>query len=312
MHSNVIASILVNFLPFETPCVSLPTKSSSAIVNLVNLLVEGVVMSGESETLYETGQLAQLLEIKLDGLQLGRKKKSVSIRSSVVNQTKVIKGVRVTESKVQNVESKAVSVISSNSEISEESLADIDVKTEVIESDSQLVEESVSVKKKRKVPSFKIKKGQRKCTYCDKVCKSIEGLKSHMFEHTGGKPFKCDDYLIPGNPTSAKCDKEFATLARLTQHRLIHSEIKPFPCHCGAQFTVKQSLKRHQLKDHGQEDDSMTENVTDDNEVGVEDNQDNSEFTQEENENPDNSEFSQEDDSMTENVTDDNEVGVED
>merc|ERR1719309_1531832 len=68
MHSNVIASILVNFLPFETPCVSLPTKSSSAIVNLVNLLVEGVVMSGESETLYETGQLAQLLEIKLEGV----------------------------------------------------------------------------------------------------------------------------------------------------------------------------------------------------------------------------------------------------
>merc|ERR1719309_55718 len=294
MHSNVIASILVNFLPFETPCVSLPIKSSSAIVNLVNLLVEGVVMSGESETLYETGQLAQLLEIKLDGLQLGRKKKSFSIRNSVVNQTKVIKGVSVTESRIQKVEAKALSVISSNSKLGEESLADINVKTEVIESDSQLVEESFSVNKK-KVTSFKVKKGQRKCTYCDKVCKSIEGLKSHMFEHTGGKPFKCEDYLIPGNPTSAKCDKEFATLARLTQHRLIHSEIKPFPCHCGAQFTVKQSLKRHQLKDHGQEDDSMTENVTDNNEVGDEDNQDNSEFSQEDIENQDNSEFSQQD-----------------
>ena len=79
MHSKVLAAILSEFLPFEVPRVTLPTKSSTSIQNLVNLLIDGAVLSTESETLYETGQLALLLGIKLDGLQLGRKKKSAVI-----------------------------------------------------------------------------------------------------------------------------------------------------------------------------------------------------------------------------------------
>ena len=92
-------------------------------------------------------------------------------------------------------------------------------------------------------------RGQRDCTICDKICSSKQKLEKHMALHTNEKPFTCDE-----------CAKNFRFEEQLNQHKIVHSEIKPFSCHCGVQFTVRNSLKRHQLRIHSKDKESNTDN----------------------------------------------------
>ena len=86
-------------------------------------------------------------------------------------------------------------------------------------------------------PSFE--RGQRDCRECGNTFTSRQHLETHFMKHTGEKPFKCDN-----------CEKAFRTIFAMKQHKITHTAEKPFSCQCGAQFTTKASLKRHEEKAH--------------------------------------------------------------
>eukprot|EP00066_Takifugu_rubripes_P018850 XP_011608116.1 PREDICTED: zinc finger protein 408 [Takifugu rubripes] len=76
------------------------------------------------------------------------------------------------------------------------------------------------------------------CSYCGKSLRDPHSLKAHERLHTGDRPHRC---LV--------CGKGYTLATKLRRHiKSSHVMDKPFSCHCGASYSVKQSLLRHQAQ----------------------------------------------------------------
>ncbi|KAE8297652.1 Zinc finger protein 219 [Larimichthys crocea] len=73
------------------------------------------------------------------------------------------------------------------------------------------------------------------CSYCGKSLRDPHSLKSHERLHTGERPHRCP-----------VCEKGYTWATKLRRHmKLSHLMEKLYSCHCGASYTVRQSLLRH-------------------------------------------------------------------
>ncbi|KAK2853617.1 hypothetical protein Q5P01_006278 [Channa striata] len=76
------------------------------------------------------------------------------------------------------------------------------------------------------------------CSYCGKSLRDPHSLKSHERLHTGERPHPCPI-----------CAKGYTLATKLRRHiKSAHLMEKPYSCHCGASYTVRQSLLRHQAQ----------------------------------------------------------------
>ncbi|KAE8277511.1 hypothetical protein D5F01_LYC24537 [Larimichthys crocea] len=76
------------------------------------------------------------------------------------------------------------------------------------------------------------------CSYCGKSLRDPHSLKSHERLHTGERPHRCP-----------VCEKGYTLATKLRRHiKSSHLMEKPYSCHCGASYTVRQSLLRHQAQ----------------------------------------------------------------
>ncbi|XP_041793687.1 zinc finger protein 408 isoform X2 [Chelmon rostratus] len=76
------------------------------------------------------------------------------------------------------------------------------------------------------------------CSYCGKSLRDPHSLKSHERLHTGERPHRCP-----------ACGKGYTLATKLRRHiKSSHMMEKPYSCHCGASYTVRQSLLRHQAQ----------------------------------------------------------------
>ncbi|KAM6950172.1 zinc finger protein 408 [Lycodopsis pacificus] len=76
------------------------------------------------------------------------------------------------------------------------------------------------------------------CSYCGKSLRDPHSLKSHERLHTGERPHRCP-----------VCGKGYTLATKLRRHiKSSHLIEKPYSCHCGASYTVRQSLLRHQAQ----------------------------------------------------------------
>ncbi|TMS13271.1 Zinc finger protein 408 [Larimichthys crocea] len=76
------------------------------------------------------------------------------------------------------------------------------------------------------------------CSYCGKSLRDPHSLKSHERLHTGERPHRCP-----------VCEKGYTWATKLRRHiKSSHLMEKPYSCHCGASYTVRQSLLRHQAQ----------------------------------------------------------------
>ncbi|TKS70423.1 Zinc finger protein 17 [Collichthys lucidus] len=97
------------------------------------------------------------------------------------------------------------------------------------------------------------------CSYCGKSLKDPHSLKSHERLHTGERPHRCPDhrflfiwdagFTTHGPSPNRWQHEETAKLHvghQAEETKSSHLMEKPYSCHCGASFTVRQSLLRHQ------------------------------------------------------------------
>ncbi|XP_026754003.2 zinc finger protein ZFP2-like [Galleria mellonella] len=102
-----------------------------------------------------------------------------------------------------------------------------------------------------------------KCQLCPKEFAANKGLKVHMRQHTGERPFSCDicgksftsystckSHIFTHDPKfrykCKVCTETFEKRGAFAKHTKMHVGMKPLVCHiCGQDFTCKYSLKRH-------------------------------------------------------------------
>ncbi|XP_057698862.1 zinc finger and SCAN domain-containing protein 2-like isoform X1 [Corythoichthys intestinalis] len=81
------------------------------------------------------------------------------------------------------------------------------------------------------------------CSYCGKSLRDPHSLKSHERLHTGDRPHRCPI-----------CGKGYTLATKLRRHiKSSHVTEKPYSCSCGASYTLRQSLWRHQAQHQSQE-----------------------------------------------------------
>jgi len=84
------------------------------------------------------------------------------------------------------------------------------------------------------------------CDICEKVFDKPSRLKTHMFFHTGERPFRCD---------FIGCSWTFPTQSKLARHKRTHTKEKKIICHiCDKAFGRRDHLRQH-LQTHKNEDD---------------------------------------------------------
>ncbi|ERS96096.1 hypothetical protein HMPREF1624_07632 [Sporothrix schenckii ATCC 58251] len=59
---------------------------------------------------------------------------------------------------------------------------------------------------------------KHKCKVCDKRFTRPSSLQTHMYSHTGEKPFRCE---VPG------CGRNFSVVSNLRRHRKVHKDLTP-------------------------------------------------------------------------------------
>ena len=77
------------------------------------------------------------------------------------------------------------------------------------------------------------------CKECNKSFTWKYTPDRHMKSHTGENLLTCNT-----------CEKKVRDKYQLNQHLITHSDVSPFECHCGATFTTKGSLLRHEQRKH--------------------------------------------------------------
>ena len=103
------------------------------------------------------------------------------------------------------------------------------------------------------------------CNVCDKVMKSVMGLKYHNKTHTGENPYTCrqcnysckttNHLKIHMNAHTGEkcykcqvCSKSFTDPSSLRRHILTHTEKKRYNCQlCSKSYTDSSSLRRHMM-----------------------------------------------------------------
>uniref|UniRef100_H3BZ67 Zinc finger protein 408 n=1 Tax=Tetraodon nigroviridis TaxID=99883 RepID=H3BZ67_TETNG len=99
-------------------------------------------------------------------------------------------------------------------------------------------EQSFSQKPELRRHMFSHMGGGFLCSYCGKSLRDPHSLKAHERLHTGDRPHRCH-----------VCGKGYTLATKLRRHiKSSHVMEKPFSCHCGASYSVKQSLLRHQAQ----------------------------------------------------------------
>jgi len=238
LYSKVFSDILAEHKAREIPSVLLSTPSVTPVLNLLKILTDGIVLSTDSKDLLEVEKVAQLLDIKLDGLQLGSRKTLTAVGKNKTMKAVTKGDLDEHDRRMDEVPSVLVELqVVGTAEISDLVQREIDIKSEVdviINYGDEYSEETGNVGENGKSA---IVKGQKHCTECGKKFTTKQTLERHMMIHTGERPFKC-----------GQCGRGFTNVFSMKQHSITHIEDKPFACHCGAKFTQKSSLKRHQEK----------------------------------------------------------------
>ncbi|XP_053677002.1 zinc finger protein 501-like [Anopheles nili] len=96
--------------------------------------------------------------------------------------------------------------------------------------------QGLTVHQRRHDPKY-VKPASNKyvCESCGKTFLENNGLKKHLYTHTGDMPFQCEI-----------CDKKLPTAYKLKIHKLRHQGIKNFECpHCGIKKITSDELKAH-------------------------------------------------------------------
>ena len=100
---------------------------------------------------------------------------------------------------------------------------------------SQRLRNHIEVVHKKESSGDMVEKQLFQCYICNRHSVSSEGLKRHMWIHTGEKRCMC-----------SKCGKQFSRPELLKRHQKIHTGEEPFICSfCGKKFVFSQHLKKH-------------------------------------------------------------------
>ena len=173
------------------PSISLPIASSSPVLNLLKILIEGSVSSTDYNALLEVGKVAKILDIKLEGMQLGSIKKFTKDAKKEECETN--------HKKEDIIYSSMEESVSENWGLQEE--LQTNFKKESLGSLDGVVSKNNA-------------RGHLECNVCGKICSNKQALKRHKMLHTGERPFKCDE-----------CGKGFIRANQLKEHILTHSYI---------------------------------------------------------------------------------------
>lgn len=172
-------------------------------------------------------EVLNFLKILKKGVTLSLNKDSLYAVGEVAKLFDIeLVGVQLGSRPIKSFEAQADLKITVNENSEDQQL---DCKNRVLTSN----EKSIYVKKE----SIKAKNSNKECQECGKTFSTNQALVKHEYMHTGERPFSCD-----------VCGKGFTSLFSVKQHKIVHSDVKPFSCPCGEKFTLKSSLKRHELR----------------------------------------------------------------